>query len=155
MQISPTGLCAYSRSSRLLWLTLPLLFLCVAIVSDTAQAPGTIHPETRRPRGRAFKAKPDIAATAEPVCCQRFFVCGPASSFFSVIPPSPIRQQRLAGTMSPEAGFIQAQVNRDMQERLTHEEEQEQQITSQNHSTEVPPWLDLTQWPKYLIAFLE
>jgi hypothetical protein len=66
-----------------------------------------IHPETRRPRGRAFKAKPDIAATAESVSCQRFFVYGPESSFFIMIPPSPIRQQRLASTMS-EAEFIQA-----------------------------------------------
>jgi hypothetical protein len=41
MQIPPTGLCAYSRPSRLPWLTLPLLLLCVAIVSDTAQASGT------------------------------------------------------------------------------------------------------------------
>ncbi|OKO93023.1 hypothetical protein PENSUB_12539 [Penicillium subrubescens] len=49
-----------------------------------------------------------------------------------------------------EAEFIQAQVNRDIEERLADEAEQVQQITSQKHATEVSPWLDLTQWPKYL-----
>lgn len=63
-----------------------------------------IHPETRRVCGRAFKAKPDIAAIAEPVSCQRFSVYGPESSFFSMISSSPTSQQRLAGTMS-EAEF--------------------------------------------------
>ncbi|KAJ5117456.1 hypothetical protein N7448_011088 [Penicillium atrosanguineum] len=108
-----------------------------------------IHPETRRPRGRASKAKPDVVAAAEQVSCQRFFVSGSGSGFFSVIVPSPIRRQRLAGTVS-EAEFIQVQVNRDLQERLSDEAEQGLQITTQKHTTEVSPWLELTQWPKYL-----
>ena len=108
-----------------------------------------IHPETRRPRGRASKAKPDMVAAAEQVSCQRFFVSGSGSGFFSVIVPSPIRRQRLAGTVS-EAEFIQVQVNRDLQERLSDEAEQGLQITTQKHATEVSPWLELTQWPKYL-----
>lgn len=108
-----------------------------------------IHPETRRPRGRASKAKPDMAAAAEQVNCQRFFVSGSGSGFFSVIVPSPIRRQRLAGTVS-EAEFIQVQVNRDLQERLSDEAEQGLQITTQKHATEVSPWLELTQWTKYL-----
>jgi hypothetical protein len=108
-----------------------------------------IHPETRRPRGRASKAKPNIAAAAEHVSCQRFFVSGSGSGFFSVIASSPIRQERLASTVS-EAEFIQAQVRRDLQESLADEAEQAMQITTQKHATEVSPWLELTQWPKYL-----
>ncbi|KAL4860353.1 hypothetical protein BDV12DRAFT_181717 [Aspergillus spectabilis] len=41
VQIPSTRLRAYYRSSRLPWLTLPLLLLCVAIVSDTTQASRT------------------------------------------------------------------------------------------------------------------
>jgi hypothetical protein len=97
-----------------------------------------IHPETRRLRGRASKAKSDIAAAAEHVSCQRFFVSGSGSGFFSMIAPSPIRQERLASTVS-EAEFIQAQVRRDLQESLADEAGQAMQITAQKHATEVSP----------------
>ncbi|KAJ5215755.1 uncharacterized protein N7498_002162 [Penicillium cinerascens] len=83
-----------------------------------------IHPEIRRPRGRASKAKPDMAALQN-------------------------KRQRLAGTVS-EAEFIQVQANQDLQERLSAEAEQGLQITTQKHATKVSPWLELTQWPKYL-----
>jgi hypothetical protein len=49
-----------------------------------------------------------------------------------------------------EAEFIQAQIHRDLREGLAEEVEQGLLITIQKHAIEVSPWLELTQWPKYL-----
>jgi hypothetical protein len=46
--------------------------------------------------------------------------------------------------------FIQAQANLELDCDLAEEQEEGQWISEQRDSTEISPWLELTQWPKYL-----
>lgn len=60
-----------------------------------------IYPETQYLSGHAaYNTKPNITTAIEQVSCQRFYLSGLGSSFFSVTIISLIQQQRLAGIVS-------------------------------------------------------
>ncbi|OOO04500.1 hypothetical protein AFCA_000004 [Aspergillus flavus] len=107
------------------------------------------HPDTRRPRGRDCHQKPDLAATAEYVSCQRFYIAGTASHFFAVMPASQTERIQKAAQMS-KAEFIQSQINQAYEQDQQAQAIQQQSIPIEKHSSEVSPWMELTRWPEYL-----
>ncbi|KAE8359040.1 hypothetical protein BDV27DRAFT_163026 [Aspergillus caelatus] len=108
-----------------------------------------IHPETRRPRGGDCYRKPNIAAAAESVSCQRFYIAGAGSQFFAITPASQIERVQKAAQMS-KAEFIQSQINQVYEQDQQAQAIEQQSIPIEKHSSEVSPWMELTRWPEYL-----
>ncbi|THC88033.1 hypothetical protein EYZ11_012517 [Aspergillus tanneri] len=91
--------------------------------------------------------------SASPVSCQRFFLGGPGSRYFTVVPAAQAlaeaaRTCQAAGMTT--ADFIRAQVHREMADDQASEEERNRHVPDRKHPTEVSPWLELTRWPQYL-----
>ncbi|THC87114.1 hypothetical protein EYZ11_013440 [Aspergillus tanneri] len=108
------------------------------------------HPETRQPRGRRPANRPPVPdPTRHPVSCQRFFIAGPGCRFFPILPPSQTERARQAATMTT-ADFIRAQVDQALERVQAADNVANQHVPADKHATEVSPWLELTQWPRYL-----
>ncbi|PSN61573.1 hypothetical protein BS50DRAFT_604116 [Corynespora cassiicola Philippines] len=90
------------------------------------------YAECKRPKGRPPKALGGVAPRWEEVLCQRLFVLGTGSHFFAVISPAEIQEEK------------EARQRREMALTL------KVVILDNATQTEVSPWLEMTQWPKYL-----
>lgn len=114
------------------------------------------HVELKRPRGRQPKATAATAPQWKQVSCQRLFVGGSKSQFFTVISPDEVQQgeeaqrrQDLAARL-PEADYILSQVDEVLGQSNQEMNELENLILDDAATTEVSPWLEMTRWPKYL-----
>ncbi|KAB8239890.1 hypothetical protein BDV35DRAFT_399173, partial [Aspergillus flavus] len=107
------------------------------------------HPETRP--GRLGSRQPKgMESLGSPVYCQRFFVGGAGSVFFEIQSSAQAKRLLQKPDGMSRVAFIQAQANLDLDCDLAADQADDQQIVKQRDSTEIPPWLELTQWPKYL-----
>jgi hypothetical protein len=111
-----------------------------------------LHRLVPRKPGRPAKIagilSEDSGPTFSEVYCQRFFVNGAQSSFFTVNVPDQV-QDLVKSTPRGHADVYRALID----EQLTagnHEQDARAQIySSQVSKTEVSPWLDMTRWPRY------
>jgi hypothetical protein len=90
----------------------------------------------------------DKGPVFQEIYCQRFFVSGAQSSFFTVNVPDQM-QELVKSRPRGHADVFRALID----EQLTagnHEQEARAQIyNSQVSKTEVSPWLEMTRWPRY------
>jgi hypothetical protein len=111
-----------------------------------------VHRLVPRKPGRQAKIAGTPAADSEPmfseVYCQRFFVSGAQSCFFTVNVPDQV-QELVKNRLRGHADVFRALIT----EQLTagnHEQDARAQIYSSYVSkTEVSPWLEMTRWPRY------
>ncbi|THC88037.1 hypothetical protein EYZ11_012521 [Aspergillus tanneri] len=109
-----------------------------------ARSPAVIAGHYRKTHAR--DAPPGLPRPPwRPVQCQRFFSHGAGSSFFVVIPPRPAPVPLVS-----ESEFTHTQLVRDLQARRTAVERANGVAPTSRGPTEVCPWLDLTQWPRYI-----
>ena len=127
----------------------PLCLYICRLLSTLRHHLSRSHPDTRRPRGRDCHQKPDIAAAAEHVSCQRFYIAGAASQFLAITPASQTEQVQKTAQIS-KAEFIQSQINQVYEQNQQALAIQQQSIPIEKHSSEVSPWMELTRWPEYL-----
>ncbi|PSN58805.1 hypothetical protein BS50DRAFT_509763, partial [Corynespora cassiicola Philippines] len=111
------------------------------------------HRLLPRKRGRPGKVA-DIPAEDEgpmfsEVFCQRFFVSGAQSSFFSVHLPSSVEKQATARPERRNADLLRALVAEQLDVETREREAKEHTYSSQTSRTEVSPWLEMTRWPRY------
>ncbi|KAL4860498.1 hypothetical protein BDV12DRAFT_209310 [Aspergillus spectabilis] len=110
----------------------------------THRAPGNTRAG-RRPRGYHPRYP------WRPLHCQRFFPTAAGSSFFAVEPrTSPDRNGPRRVRLVSEPEFARAQVLRDLQYQQAVAEAAGGLIPAPQSATEVCPWLDLTQWARYV-----
>jgi hypothetical protein len=85
------------------------------------------------------------------VSCQRFFLAGWGSTYFTVTPTTQVQRTRQALEMS-EAEFVQSQVEEALRrsDGLTQAEDEIAPTQSDVDMTEVSLWLELTRWPEYV-----
>ncbi|KAF2741810.1 hypothetical protein M011DRAFT_491054 [Sporormia fimetaria CBS 119925] len=110
-----------------------------------------VHRLVPREPGRQAK----IAGTlmdSEPmfseVFCQRFFVFGVQSSFFTVNVPDQV--QDLAKTRPRgHTDIYRALIDKQLTAGNQQQDAQAQIYNSQVSKTEVSPWLEMTRWPRY------
>lgn len=114
------------------------------------------HAEDKRAPGRPPKAAAVTAPRWKEVSCQRLFVHGPKSGYFTVVSPTEVaeeeeaqRRQAMAAELR-EADFIRAQVNEALAKRDQETTGLDDVILDNAAPTEVSPWLEMTRWPKYL-----
>jgi hypothetical protein len=112
--------------------------------SKTHVSPGACQ-KGRRPRGCS-------PPQWRRVSCQRFFCSNIGSSFFAVNPPA---DNLTGGRPRPihlvsESEFTRAHVLQDLQHRQAIVQHARDTIPTRQSATEVCPWLDLTQWPRYV-----
>lgn len=114
------------------------------------------HPEYKRVPGRPSKAAATNAPQWKCVTCQRLFLQGSKSHYFTVVSPTEakeeeemLRRQGMAATMS-EAEYIRAQINEAVEQGIRETNALENTIFNNAAPTEVSPWLEMTRWPKYL-----
>jgi hypothetical protein len=111
-----------------------------------------IHRLVPRKPGRPAKIAgiplEDTGPTFSEVYCQRFFVSGAQSSFFTVNVPNQV-QDLVKSRPRGHADVYRALID----EQLTagnHEQDARAQVySSQVSKTEVSPWHEMTRWPRY------
>jgi hypothetical protein len=97
----------------------------------------------RPPAGQAQKKQPIL------VRCQRFFLTGPRSHFFTVTPEAQEKRTRQALEMT-EADFVLAQVNDALLRSEGLAAAEDETAPLDRDVTEASPWLELTRWPEYV-----
>jgi hypothetical protein len=106
------------------------------------------------PRKRGGQAKiagipaKDSGPMFSEVSCQRFFVTGPQSSFFTVTVLDQA-QQLAESRPRGHANVFQALINKQLTAGIQEQDNRAQIYSSQVSKTEVSPWLDKTRWPRY------
>lgn len=116
------------------------------------------HLELRRPCGRPTAVQLEANRSQlrwEPTFCQRFFVHGPQSSYFRVLPaasPDHLladRRSQPPDVLSP-TDSMRAQIEEQLVDSAAVTEQWRQTIPNAATVAEVSPWLEMTRWPKYL-----
>ena len=107
------------------------------------------HPETR-PGCLGSRQYKGMESLGRPVYCQRFFVGSAGSTFFEIQSSAQAKRLLQKPDGISRVAFIQTQANLDLDCDLAADQADDQQIVEQRDTTEISPWLELTQWPKYL-----
>jgi hypothetical protein len=106
----------------------------------------------RKP-GRQAKITGISATDSEPifseVFCQRFFVSGVQSSFFTVNVPGQV-QDLVKIKPRGHADVFRALIDAQLTAGNHEQDAQAQMYNSQVSKTEVSPWLEITRWSRYL-----
>ncbi|KAK4985284.1 hypothetical protein LTR66_008219 [Elasticomyces elasticus] len=114
-------------------------------------------PARRRPCRRATQG--NLPPHWTKVTCQRFFINGPGSGFFTVVSPVQLQEEedaRQRQEMAPalsEADFVKAQVDGMLEEGLREVDASGNLILDNAAQTELSPWLEMTRWPRYLRGY--
>jgi hypothetical protein len=82
------------------------------------------------------------------VSCQRFFVSGAQSSFFTVTVLDQARDL-VEATPRGQANVFQALIDEQLAAAIQEQDARAQIYSSQVSKTEVSPWLEMTRWPRY------
>lgn len=111
-----------------------------------------MHRLVPRKRGRQAKIAGIPAQDSGPmfseVSCQRFFVTGAQSSFFTVTVPDlahDLMESRLRGHANGFQALIENQLTAGIQEQNARAQIYSRQL----FKTEVSPWDEMTRWPRY------
>ena len=120
------------------------------------------HQHLRRRRGKPTALQREENRTRprwEAVFCQRFFVHGPQSAYFVVVP---LPQRTISPTeyggldegvkITPE-DLLRAEIDRQLGENTQTIETWQEKIPNAAKMAEVSPWLEMTRWPKYLNGY--
>ena len=112
-----------------------------------------VHPEATRVGRGGCRPLNDLESLGRAIYCQQFFPSAAGSIFFEIRSSAQAKRllQKPAG-MS-RVVFIQAQTNLDLDCDLAADQADDQQISAQRDPTEISPWLELTQWPKYFCDY--
>jgi hypothetical protein len=110
------------------------------------------HRLVARKPGRQAKIADIPAEDSGPmfseVSCQRFFVTGTQSSFFTVTVPDQARDL-VEATTRAQANVFQALIDEQLAAGTQEQDARAQIYNSQVSKTEVSPWLEKTRWPRY------
>lgn len=90
----------------------------------------------------------DKGPAFQEIYCQRFFVSGPQSSFFTVNVPNQV-QELVKSRPQGHADVYRALVDEQLAAGNCKHDVQAQIYNSQVSKTEVSPWLEMTRWPRY------
>jgi hypothetical protein len=111
-----------------------------------------IHRLVPRKPGRQAKIAGIPAQDSGPmfteVFCQRFFVAGAQSSFFTVNVPDQV-QDLVKARPRGHADVFRALIDAQLTAGNDEQDAQAQIYNSQVSKTEVSPWLEMTRWPRY------
>ncbi|KAF2825538.1 hypothetical protein CC86DRAFT_419602 [Ophiobolus disseminans] len=111
-----------------------------------------IHRLVPRKLGRQAKIAGIPAKDSGPmfsgVSCQRFFVSGAQSFFFTVTVPDQA-QDLVETTLRGQANVFQALIDEQLAAGTQEQHARAQIYSSHVSKTEVLPWLEMTRWPRY------
>jgi hypothetical protein len=111
-----------------------------------------VHRLVPRKPGRPAKIAGVPATDSEPIFtkvhCQRFFVSGAQSSFFTVNVLDQV-QELVKSRPRRHANVFRALIDEQLTAGNEEQDAQAQIYNSQVSKTEVSPWLEITRWPRY------
>jgi hypothetical protein len=110
------------------------------------------HDLVSQKPGQPAKIVGILAKEREPmfskVFCQRFFVTGAQSSFFTVNVSTQV-QKLVKSRPRGYANVFRALINEQLTAGNEEQDTRAQIYNSQVSKTEVLPWLEMTRWPRY------
>jgi hypothetical protein len=90
----------------------------------------------------------DKGPAFQEIYCQRFFVSGAQSSFFTVNVPNQV-QELVKSRPQGHADVYRALVDEQLAAGIREQDDQAQIYNRQVSKTKVSPWLEMTRWPRY------
>lgn len=111
-----------------------------------------IHRAIPRRRGSQKKIPnapaEDDGPMFQKVYCQRFFVSGPQSSYFTVSVPTEIEIREKSGPLD-KADIVRALFDEELERSGYEQQRSAPAYDDQSDRTNASPWLEMTRWPRY------